>query len=120
MSACAVKNCLLGECKPGCQFFHREPGISPERQRELSAACDKGDVRPFYCGTQGMDWRASNCDRCSKMPAEIKPGVFTCEIDYCISYAAIAGGAIPEEIAKRIGYYGEKISWKCGEFKEGK
>jgi len=116
---CAVKNCLLGECRPDCQFRHDQPGqISPERQVELSKACDAGKVRPFYCGTQSIDWRSANCDRCSKMPKDVKPGEFACEIDYCISYAAIAGGTIPEDIARRMKYDPARQSWKCGEFSE--
>lgn len=116
---CAVKNCLLGSCKPGCPYFHRPLGVSEERQRELSKACDEGQVRPFYCGTQSMDWRTANCDRCAKMPTEVKPGEFLCEIDFCISYAAIASGTIPKEIADRMGCK-DGPPRRCGEWVEAR
>ena len=117
MKTCVVKNCLFSPC-PGpdtCKFRQEPLGVSPERQKELSEDCDKGTIHPFYCGTQSIDWRISNCDKCTKGIDNPKPGEFLCEIDYCISYACIADGTISEAMAKRMGYAREHYGWKCPE-----
>lgn len=73
-------------------------------------------IRPFYCGTQYIDWEASNCDRCEK--AVSYDMIFKCEIQAALSAACIGSGEISEEIAKRAGI-NEKTKnmylWKCSE-----
>lgn len=73
--------------------------------------------RPFSCGTQYMDWCASNCERCTKADFTKQP---TCEIDQALQRDMFGDGSVSEEIAERMGYLeaakdGVPFSWPCGE-----
>jgi len=81
-------------------------------------------MRPFYSGTQYLDWQCANCDRCAKQaPADAGLDEMPCEIEAALVLAAFDGGMVPLSIAQRMaavenrGRYG----WQCGEFeaKEG-
>jgi len=120
MIKCVCEPCLLGPC-PGtsCKFYKAPEHVSEERLKELSAECEKGTIRPFYCGTQYMDWESKNCGHCRKSaPADAQH--FTCELEYCLSYACFGAGTVSEGIAARIGYNPatEVYLFKCREFEE--
>lgn len=72
-------------------------------------------VRPFYCGSQAMEWEGANCDRCTK--GQSGDDEFKCDIQQELFEAACGDGTVSAEIAKRMsvpsgGYY----IWKCGEW----
>ena len=76
-------------------------------------------VRPFSCGSQHGDWRASNCDRCTKYNHD--PKLSKCEIDRAILKAQFGDGTVTDEIANRMGYHdnngkdGFSYVWMCNE-----
>ncbi len=76
-------------------------------------------VHPFSCGSQHGDWRASNCDRCTKYAHN--PNESKCEIDKAILQAQFGNGTITDEIAQRMGYFdnngkdGFAYVWMCNE-----
>lgn len=76
---------------------------------------------PFSCGTQFMDWKDRNCDRCAKYDYE--DFTSSCEIDAAIFTASIEGDGVDATIAQRMGYLkadgSERaldLTWKCPEF----
>lgn len=76
-------------------------------------------VRPFYCGTQYMDWLENNCYRgCSKAaPVDATLDEMPCEIERALSWACMDDGTVSAEMGRRMGlprwegYY----SWPCPE-----
>ena len=69
--------------------------------------------RPFFCGTQYLDWKARNCERCAKWDAE-KAG--SCEIDSAIGAALFGNGTFTDETAARMGYTDcRALTWDCPE-----
>ena len=73
-------------------------------------------IRPFYCGSQYMDWLASNCERCKKYDLEYS----SCEIDCALFEGAWCDGTVTEEIAVRMGFLvngkqNGKYNWMCCE-----
>jgi len=76
-------------------------------------------IHPFSSGSQHGDWRASNCDRCTKYTHN--PNESKCEIDKAILKAQFGNGTVSDEIAKRMGYYdnngkdGFSYVWMCNE-----
>ena len=77
-------------------------------------------IRPFSSGSQHYDWRASNCDRCTKYNHD--PNLSKCDIDKAI-LAAACGRDMTEEMATRMGYFenngkdGFSYVWMCPEVK---
>jgi hypothetical protein len=76
-----------------------------------------GEHRPFYCGTQGADWRESNCGNCHRSA--------DCEILTALDDAYCGTGEVSEEIARRMGYLladGStkllRYGWRCTELEE--
>lgn len=59
-------------------------------------------VRPFYCGTQGLDWRCWNCRNCRRYN-ERTP---TCDIDRALLDAYFGDGSVSADIARRMGHPG--------------
>jgi len=77
------------------------------------------EVHPFSSGTEYMDWRARNCERCSKDydPAKDTDGVGQglCDIETTLSLAAIGEGTISDDIAVRLKFDGVWIVPYCPE-----
>jgi hypothetical protein len=73
-------------------------------------------VRPFWCGTQYVDWKERNCWRCKKSTDDnefLNTQKWKCEMEEALSAACMDDGTISREIAKRIGYPGNYYSWDC-------
>ena len=73
-------------------------------------------ARPFYCGTQAADWKASNCWRCTKAYDE-QAGEWRCDLERAIDDAQFGDGTISPDIARRIGYDNSSFAhvWACTE-----
>lgn len=122
-----ISHCLIvipGQC-PGdtCKFYTAPLHVSEERIEELEAECVKGEIRPFYCGTQYLDWQNKNCCRCRKSAPVNDQGqseVFTCELEYCLTSACFGKGTVSEGIAARLGFKpaSEVYTFKCREFEK--
>jgi hypothetical protein len=71
-------------------------------------------VRPFSCGSQYLDWEASNCERCTKQYVEPN---FNCEIQAALLEACMGDGYITKSMAKRMGFehIASKYVWCCPE-----
>ena len=72
--------------------------------------------RPFSCGTQRLDWEASNCDRCVKnTPPE--RGMPDCDIQRAICEASWGDGSITADVSRRMGYSENPLAfvWQCSE-----
>ncbi len=76
---------------------------------------------PFSSGTQYLDWRRRNCDRCKK-DYNFETHTENCDLEGAISFAAIDSGEIADNIAKRIGLPGNELSltWNCPERDDAK
>lgn len=81
------------------------------------------DVRffPFSNATQYMDWRARNCDRCTK-DYDADTETCHCEIEYAVSLASIGNGSIGGLSAVRMGFLDSAThqptsayTWDCPE-----
>ena len=72
------------------------------------------DIKPFGSGSEYMDWRLNNCDKCAKDVVVTPEGSYItrCDIEEALSMGAIIG-TIPKEIYDRMG-----TTWKCKEFEE--
>lgn len=70
-------------------------------------------IKPFSSGSQYLDWRYSNCDRCKK-DVEFVDGEYVkhCDIEAAISLGAIIG-TIPTEIYNRM--IANDDFWSCPE-----
>jgi len=74
-------------------------------------------LTPFYCGTQYMDWRYNNCDRCKKdydwekYPNNGKNN--KCKAEEALSLASISSGKISNKIAKFIAFKEGHYIWLC-------
>jgi hypothetical protein len=79
---------------------------------------DANKVHPFHSGSQYMDWRYRNCERCTK--SYDNNGLkhpSPCDIDNAISMACIGSGKVSKNIAQRMGAIGNEcaLSWDCPE-----
>ena len=79
-------------------------------------------MRPFWCGGQYGDWKASNCERCTKGIDNVCPDNDsawpTCEIEAALVEAYCSSGEISDEIAQRMGRNDAanlSYGWPCGE-----
>lgn len=73
-------------------------------------------MRPFWSGTQYMDWEASNYERCTK--GIIFDLEFKCDIQEALSISNIRDGEITTKMAKRMGITDETKTayvWPCAE-----
>lgn len=73
-------------------------------------------MRPFYCGTQALDWKSRNCDNCQKQ-CDTEINAWRCDIERAIYEAQLGDGSVSEEIAHRMGCI-ENLghhNWRCGE-----
>lgn len=61
-------------------------------------------VRPFYCGTQGADWRTWNCENCYKHDSS--GDAASCPIERALDEAYWSDGTVSAEIAQRMGNQG--------------
>lgn len=67
---------------------------------------------PFSCGTQSLDWKSRNCDRCTK-GYDYAAETWRCEIERSIDDGFMGDGKVPMETWRRMG--GE-VSHKDGGF----
>ncbi len=83
----------------------------------------KDKVYIFSCGTQYLDWVASNCQRCEKSvevwgnPTDCYDPE-KCEVEFRLGEACMGDGRVTPEIAKRAGATEAnegKFIWQCGE-----
>ena len=76
-------------------------------------------ISPFHCGTQYLDWQASNCERCKKWtPEPSQPDDWKCEIDEALFLGCMEDGTISRKIATRMGWKKGPpfpLAWECGE-----
>ena len=74
-------------------------------------------VRPFYCGTQYLDWLNRNCFRCAKVEYDDDPDKcrFDCEIEKALSRADTDDGTIAADLARRMDCTGKDYLWGCPE-----
>lgn len=73
---------------------------------------------PFSCGTQYVDWTASNCERCKKYKYPVEEDTDPpCEIDRALLMGFWGDGSVSREIARRMGYFKNKgkFVWQCSE-----
>ena len=73
--------------------------------------------RPFYCGTQLLDWQDRNCQRCAKYDAGKSPAS-ACEIVVALAEAQRGDGSVSAHLARRMGYVDELTlasTWDCPE-----
>ena len=73
-------------------------------------------MRPFYCGSQYLDWVASNCERCKK--GSIDEIEIRCPIQRTLDAACIGDGEISDAMAVRMGITEETknaYGWPCAE-----
>jgi hypothetical protein len=75
--------------------------------------------RPFYCGTQSLDWKTWNCDNCQK-GYDCTTKTWRCDLEEKIDLAYFGDGSVTEDIARRMGCLGNegKHNWRCGELVE--
>ncbi len=59
-------------------------------------------VRPFSNGSEGYDWMAANCERCTKRGEPDEYGEGPCAMETAVSKGFILG-TIPSDIATQIG-----------------
>lgn len=60
-------------------------------------------IRPFSNGTESMQWKSNNCDRCCRYENESsKPEDAGCEMAYYLDLGEVTG-EIPKRMAIRIG-----------------
>lgn len=73
--------------------------------------------KPFYCGTQYVDWQGRNCDKCRKFRYEGPADPKNCAIDYALGMAFWKDGQVSDEIAKRMGVPDDVriYTWDCPE-----
>jgi hypothetical protein len=81
--------------------------------------------RPFYCGTQLIDWQEANCCRCKKYSFQTDPATGqtrvpldedqVCQIEEAIFEAHWGDGQVSDEIASRMGANTDAHIWQCGE-----
>jgi hypothetical protein len=81
---------------------------------------DEQRYRPFYCGSQSVDWEGANCHRCVKGLTAEQDAAGTwpiCEIQAAITYAAVGDGSFDETMARRIGWFDhrDRYCWPCSE-----
>ncbi|MBW2309418.1 MAG: hypothetical protein JRG73_21075 [Deltaproteobacteria bacterium] len=83
-------------------------------------------VSPFWCGTQFLDWKHNNCERCAKCYEDGSEEGWRCDLEKALDAGAIgANDLITEEVLRRIGYRepgpGEEYQyvWRCPEFEPG-
>ena len=75
-------------------------------------------VRPFSCGTEGADWIASHCDRCTKrIPDDADYTGYKCDIQRALGDAYMTDGTVSADIGRRLGYSPTtgQIAWPCPE-----
>ena len=78
----------------------------------------KKRIRPFYCGTQYLDWEASNCERCKKGSEPEGDLPLKCEIQEALTVAYLDDGTVSSRIAERMGITKETDMsgvWCCSE-----
>lgn len=81
-------------------------------------------VRPFYCGTQAIDWQTSNCENCHmrgfyRKPQEQRDFEWRCEIQHALDLACLGDGTVSAEIGRRMGHTDPLAhGWKCTELIE--
>jgi len=71
-------------------------------------------IRPFSCGTQYLDWSASNCVTCKK--SGMAPP--QCDIERALISGCFGDGTVTESIAKRMGWVkgpAFHYIWECPE-----
>ena len=78
-------------------------------------------IRIFSSGQEFRNWRANNCDKCTKdydwnnYPNE---GMnLKCKAEEALSLACVGSGRISKRVAMFIGWEKGKFSWKCPHFK---
>jgi hypothetical protein len=77
---------------------------------------------PFYCGTQGADWRVANCDNCHmrgfhRGTVGKQEFEWRCEIQYAIDGAYMGDGTVSAVIGRRMGCPDNfaAYGWRCPE-----
>lgn len=73
---------------------------------------------PFSNGSQGADWRESNCERCKKRLDDFADTTeYRCEIQRAIDNAYMTDGTVSSEIGVRMGHSANPIAyvWQCPE-----
>ena len=71
--------------------------------------------QPFYCGTQGEDWKSRNCYRCKK-GYDDKLNKWNCELEGVFDYRRAEGKDYTMKFLKLIGYNHKiknQYTWDC-------
>ena len=81
----------------------------------LANARCKDRVRPFYCGTQSLDWEIGNCTGCTKACTGEENDVreMPCLIMRALFFACWGDGTISHKIADMMGRPEDRYSWPC-------
>ena len=90
----------------------------PEQARTCPLCDGTGDqIRqwPFSCGTEAMDWKDRNCDRCLKGYDE-NAREWRCDLERSIDEGAIGNGTVPLGTYRRMGI--DLGQGRCTEFVE--
>lgn len=72
-------------------------------------------IKLFANGTQAMDWRALNCDRCVKSETNADAMPRRCGLELELTAAACGDGTIPAAAAERMGYDADGYVSDCAE-----
>ena len=74
-------------------------------------------VYPFHCGSQIMDWKLNNCEKCKKGYDE-KASKWLCKLEEGMDGCYMGDGSYPPELAKQIGTPDDCMVylWRCPEF----
>jgi len=86
-------------------------------------------VRPFYCGSQFIDWQDANCCQCAKYSFQVDPATGktrepldedeVCQIELALHRAALDldDVTVSAEMGRRMGFVDPwDYNWRCGEF----
>ena len=70
-------------------------------------------IRPFSCGSEYVDWKCRNCNRCVKEWTEEHQ--WLCAIECAIDYAYMDDGTVTAEIGSRLKFDGLWVVPDCPE-----
>lgn len=73
---------------------------------------DADTIRPFYCGTQYVDWESANCCRCARFGGMTEDYEWDrCEMADKLTEACIGDGRVDMALAVRYGWHRSPGCW---------
>lgn len=98
-----------------------EPNVIEQPTALPAVACSDllgtDKVYPFHCGTQIMDWKYNNCEKCQK-GYDNKACKWMCPLEEGMDKCYMGDGSYPLDLAKQIGMPEDctVYLWRCPAF----